>query len=111
MNCPISILAKCLHSAHHQDLPDVPESEFHGKTIKAHRPPLHTIEVLSVFKETWESTALGFGGMGGQAITPAYTVIITSNNGHSGCVYRGGRLLGAFSGDRLQEMIHGRSSR
>ena len=32
-------------------------------------------EVISVFSQTWGSTALGFGGIGGQAITSAYTTI------------------------------------
>jgi hypothetical protein len=29
-----------------------------------------------MFPETWASTALGFGGMGGSAMTPAYTVVV-----------------------------------
>lgn len=33
-------------------------------------------EVINVFSQTWSSTALGFGGIGGQAITSAYTTII-----------------------------------
>ena len=33
-------------------------------------------EVINVFSQTWGSTALGFGGIGGQAITSAYTTII-----------------------------------
>ena len=33
-------------------------------------------EVINVFSQTWGSTALGFGDIGGQAITTAYTTII-----------------------------------
>lgn len=35
-------------------------------------------EVINVFSQTWGSTALGFGDIGGQAITSAYTTIIES---------------------------------
>lgn len=35
-----------------------------------------TFEVVGVFLQTWGSTALGFGGIGGQAMTEAYTTVI-----------------------------------
>lgn len=35
-------------------------------------------EVINVFSQTWGSTALGFSGIGGQAMTSAYTTIIES---------------------------------
>ena len=41
-------------------------------------------EVLGVFSQSWGSTALGFGGIGGQAITAAYTTVI--ENIDLGCV-------------------------
>lgn len=31
---------------------------------------------MYVFPQTWSSTALGFGGCGGQAITEAYTTVV-----------------------------------
>lgn len=31
---------------------------------------------MYVFPQTWNSTALGFGGCGGQAITEAYTTVV-----------------------------------
>lgn len=31
---------------------------------------------VDIFPQTWGSTALGFGGIGGQAITTAYTTIV-----------------------------------
>ena len=40
-----------------------------------------------MFPQTWGSTALGYGGMGGAAITSAYTVIVTDHN--ISCVYFG----------------------
>lgn len=41
------------------------------------------------FDQTWGSTALGFGGMGGQMMTTARTYIIVHNN--RAYVYFGGR--------------------
>ena len=32
---------------------------------------------MDVFKQTWGSTALGFGGIGGSAMTDAYTTVVT----------------------------------
>jgi hypothetical protein len=48
--------------------------------------------VYAMFSQTWSSTALGFGGLGGQAVTPAYTVVLESTHGMGYCVYFGGRF-------------------
>ena len=45
-----------------------------------------------MFTQTWGSTALGFGGIGGQAITSAYVCVIESNLLGQFAVYFGGRL-------------------
>lgn len=37
----------------------------------------YTVTDITCFTQTWSSTALGFGGIGGQALTPAVTTIIT----------------------------------
>lgn len=50
------------------------------------------VSVYAMFPQTWGSTALGFGGIGGQAITPAYTIILQSQQGSGFCVYFGGRF-------------------
>jgi hypothetical protein len=55
--------------------------------IKKRRPEMRDIEVR-MFPETWSSTALGFGGMGGAAMTPAYTVVVSRPN--LALVYWGG---------------------
>jgi len=49
---------------------------------------IHDFEV-TMFAQTWGSTALGFGGIGGAAMTPAYTVILSRGNNYN--VYFGGR--------------------
>lgn len=57
---------------------------------KVRRPRDDETEVF-MFPQTWGSTALGYGGIGGSAMTTAYTVVISS--GISYCVYFGsGRL-------------------
>ena len=48
------------------------------------------------FFKTWESTALGFGGIGGQAITSAYTTVVRE-------IYS--NWCGVFFGDRLAYKI------
>lgn len=45
-----------------------------------------------VFPQTWGSTALGFGGCGGQAITTAYTTVVIMDNGEMGGVFFGNGL-------------------
>jgi hypothetical protein len=53
------------------------------------RPYESEIEVTS-FTQSWASTALGFGGIGGAAITPAQTTVVTHGVSHA--VYFGRRL-------------------
>ena len=47
-----------------------------------------------MFPETWPSTALGFGGIGGAAITPAYTVVVLCQR--TAAVYWGGEFAYAL---------------
>lgn len=55
--------------------------------VQATRPPREDdVEVL-MFPQTWGSTALGYGGMGGASVTSAYTVIVHDHNTY--CVYFG----------------------
>lgn len=52
---------------------------------------------MTMFMQTWGSTALGFGGIGGQAITSAYTTIVSE-------VYSG--WVGVFFGESLAYKIN-----
>lgn len=47
-------------------------------TVPSKRRPTidYDLEVYAMFTQTWGSTALGFGGMGGAAMTTAYTIIL-----------------------------------
>lgn len=58
---------------------------------KVRRPQAKECFVCAMFLQTWGSTALGFGGLGGAAITSAYTVVIGMQNGNR-AVFWSGRL-------------------
>jgi hypothetical protein len=57
---------------------------------KTRRPTDYDIEVYAMFSQTWSSTALGFGGIGGQAFTSAYVIVLECMGEF--CVYFGGRF-------------------
>ena len=54
---------------------------------RTRRPMVDELEVI-MFPQTWGSTALGYGGLGGAAMTPAYTIIV-SYHSTTYCVYFG----------------------
>lgn len=48
---------------------------------------------MNIFEQTWESTALGFGGIGGSAMTTANTYVFIPVACHQNCfVYFDGRF-------------------
>ena len=59
---------------------------------KTRKHSFYDLTVYNMFTQTWGSTALGFGGVGGQAITSAYVCVIESNLLAQFAVYFGGRL-------------------
>lgn len=65
----------------------------------ARRPMSDEVRV-SMFPETWSSTALGYGGIGGASMTPAYTVIVSCHN--MSCVYFGCGQLAYLIDHRTQ---------
>jgi hypothetical protein len=70
---------------------------------KSRKHTFYDLTVYNMFPQTWGSTALGFGGIGGQAITSAYVCIIESNLLGQFAVYFGGRL--AYVIERPNEMF------
>jgi hypothetical protein len=60
-------------------------------TVSSKRRPIEDEVNVHMFPQTWDSTALGYGGMGGTSVTAAHTVIIE----HRGwcCVYFGSSRL------------------
>lgn len=112
LGSPIDALASALYHAAHVALPN---QEYQTRDFEAlhnlsrdkqaeasatgsyplrnvvRRPDVRECQVRFMFAETWGSTALGFGGIGGAAMTPAYTVII-EGPGAELAVYWAGRL-------------------
>ena len=116
---PVADVAAAFHAALLRDLPDVevPEVDYSVRPFKTvgtkmTRPQAHHLAV-TMFPQTWGSTALGFGGIGGQAMTPAYTVIVQDGVGPA-AVYFGGRLAyvikrpnAKFYDDRARQAMRG----
>ncbi|SDK39124.1 hypothetical protein [Bradyrhizobium ottawaense] len=82
----------CEAAACEKHLPDIKDTwRRAGAALKSHdrRPTPYDIEVYS-FPQGWGSTALGFGGIGGQAMTSAQTTVVMCSP--SAAVYFGRRL-------------------
>jgi hypothetical protein len=107
MHNPIQVLHEALGAALYRDLPDVTYEVEDWKALKAlskeeqaeayknktfpkikrtERPRPEEVEVY-LFPQTWGSTALGYGGVGGSAMTADYTVVVVLYN--DVCVYFG----------------------
>jgi hypothetical protein len=54
------------------------------------RPTTRDFGVYAMFTQTWGSTALGHGGMGGSAMTAAYTIVLECVHTNEFLVYFGG---------------------
>lgn len=104
MSDVISSLAHAVVQAISRDLNPIvmPEYRFERTPGKAGTTKVDTGETKEVrprgdlcdvyhFPQTWGSTALGFPGIGGQAITRAYTTVVIGPQGDA-CVYFNGRL-------------------
>jgi hypothetical protein len=93
---PLNSLADAIGAALHNDLPlQSREQIIDWKTkqtaTKWYRPSRHDIEVY-MFPQMWGSTALGYGGIGGAAMTTAYTVIVVYKDFFAVYFGTGGRL-------------------
>ena len=68
------------------------------------RPTIDDFE-LHTFEQTWGSTALGFGGIGGQAMTRARTYVFIPVSCNQKCfVYFAGRF--AYAVDYCQTFVN-----
>lgn len=98
--------AQAIYSFPH-DFPLIADPDYDYQKMRADKAPLSDrekyrigdrkrkprnsdIRDIKCFTETWGSTALGFGGVGGAAMTTALTVVITTDQ-YIG-VYWGGLL-------------------
>ena len=98
--CLLNEIASAMFSALHEDLPDIEYSAYtptmkrEGKLPseapkKKRRPDQHDLDDVVVFTQMWGSTALGFGGIGGAAMTTAPTIVFRLGDHYA--VYFGGR--------------------
>lgn len=95
LSCAVGHAAHCAFSEIHYQNRDWEHYRATGEDrrvdcVRAHTPD--DVQVAAMFVQTWGSTALGFGGIGGQAITPAYTVVVRSTQLDEYAVYFGGRF-------------------
>lgn len=76
---PVESLASAVYTAINSSevLPDI-EHKYHQRTHIG-RPSVMDLDIIH-FPQLWGSTALGFGGMGGAAMTTAYTTVIICRN-------------------------------
>lgn len=114
MNCldsPTQVLADAIGAAIHRDLDPVIYADrdwdaYHRgdkeATIEKSRAPRVDELHIDLFPQAWPSTALGYGGVGGQSITWAYTVIIE---------HRGTALVYFGAGGRLAYRLDARDPR
>jgi len=96
----IGSLALAVTRACDQDLPQIEfQRTIYPKNqdgtprfeISKRRPHTGEVEVYH-FPQVWGSTALGFGGVGGQALTFAYTTVVVDSASDNAAVYFSGRL-------------------
>lgn len=95
---PVESLAAAIYTAlsNQEVLSDI-EHTIRQQAHKG-RPSLYDIDVHH-FPQTWGSTALGFGGMGGAAMTKAYTTVIVCRD--NAAVFFAGRHC--YSVDNINE--------
>jgi hypothetical protein len=80
----------------------VPMEPADCRIEKTRRPDLQDMEVIAMFSQTWGSTALGFGGIGGAAMTSAYTIVLRC--GTECAVYFGG--MHAYTVDHPNDLFY-----
>jgi len=99
---PITDLADCIAHAQYIGFSDIEyetrDWEIYRKTKEdvrvpaRRRPTTRDFGVYSMFTQTWGSTALGHGGMGGAAVTTAYTIVLECYHTQEFLVYFGSQM-------------------
>lgn len=99
---PISDLADCIAHAQYEGFSSIEYEnrnwELYRETgedvrIKSlRRPTTRDFGVYAMFPQTWGSTSLGHGGMGGSAVTTAYTIVLECYATQEFLVYFGGQM-------------------
>lgn len=70
---------------------------LNATTPAVRRPTVRDFWVYAMFTQTWGSTALGHGGMGGAAMTTAYTIVLECYATQEFLVYFGGQYCYSVS--------------
>ena len=65
---------------------------LHATTPAVRRPTMRDIQIYNMFPQTWGSTALSHGGMGGASVTTAYTIVLECYATGEFLVYFGGEM-------------------
>jgi len=98
---PITDLADCIAHAQYAGFSDIHyedrdwahyrDTGEHRGVAKTRRPTTRDFGVYAMFPQTWGSTALGHGGVGGASVTTAYTVVLECMHTGEFLVYFGGQ--------------------
>lgn len=70
--------------------PEEKAQAVHATDLATRRPNARDFGVYAMFPQTWGSTALGHGGMGGASMTTAYTIVLECQHTGEFLVYFGG---------------------
>lgn len=101
---PITELADCIAHAQYEGFSDIEYDTLDWqayrdstdkekiKIPKSRRPTTRDFGVYAMFPQAWGSTSLGHGGMGGSAVTTAYTVVLECYATQEFLVYFGGQM-------------------
>lgn len=108
---PVQSIQECMHRAMLVDLKEIqypyrkPGESGDKVGSRLHRNDEILIRVVP---ETWGDTSLGMGGMAGQVVTTAHTVIIESTMTGEILIYRGHRLFKRFDRRNIPESVQKR---
>ena len=91
MKNPIESMCESIYSALLKDLPEISYQTPNGFKTITRRPRMEDVSVCQ-FVQTWGTTSLGFGGIGGQAFTSAYVTTVACMATSKCAVYFGGRF-------------------
>lgn len=110
---PISDLANCIAHAQYEGFSSIEYENRNwvlyretGEDVRIkslRRPTTRDFGVYAMFPQTWGSTALGHGGIGGAAVTTAYTIVLECYATQEFLVYFGGEFC--YKVDRRSKNI------
>ena len=105
---PITDLADCIAHAQYVGFSDIEYETRDWETYRTtkedvrsparRRPTTRDFGVYNFFDQTWGSTSLGHGGMGGAAVTTAYTTVLYCYATQEFLVYFGGSYCYTIKG-------------